>query len=628
MSGLALVLALSVPGQLEYQFDNQRQELTIQVNSVLFEALIAGDTKVSVLPATDQGVQLITLAGLPAAVVPASGRSPLKETIEPGADGEIALELTWKEFQTLREGGELRFRVLNENREAKRFAFWLAKDPSATAPGPITTTVGGAPALIGDGQGGGINRGVNGQTYSGQGNLGQGNAPRYGGGTNSGTGNYSSVPYGRQGNNAGVSDNPSNFERGVGRTVSNAGLNRGNLGQGNLTQGNLGQGNLGQGNLGQGNLGQGNLGQGNLGRGSGQGTANIRNTLADGSVGGGNYVGNATPNGRQGSNPADSRNPNNAGNLQGGRNLGNQAQQLYDQFGRPIVNATTNGVNGFNSGNGNLNAGNLNAGNLTNAGNLNAGNLTNAGNLNAGNLTNAGNNNNGYNNTGNRGFDPGYNGGSPNANLNQAQPGNGGYPLGPNGTPNYSAAPIGAGNSQSNYAPGSTVGSRQNNQSQYTGDPNQRLDSRYFGGQNTADQSFQNRARGRQDIQDNLANGRGAARGEGAIGPSMQAPGKRAESGEPEFRMASLDSDGFRIGDPPTSSNRRSGVTIRKDDQGDGATNDTFEGQDRADTTTLGWIVSLFLIALSSGIFWLLRIYQIRYRGLLREMRETGNLIV
>ncbi|MEO2007310.1 MAG: hypothetical protein ABGX22_01345, partial [Pirellulaceae bacterium] len=93
MSGLALILALSVPS-LEYEFNAQKQELKIQVKDSLISALIGGETLLSVLPVTDQGVQLITVAGVPVAPGTAPVRSSLKQMIELGVKGEIALELS------------------------------------------------------------------------------------------------------------------------------------------------------------------------------------------------------------------------------------------------------------------------------------------------------------------------------------------------------------------------------------------------------------------------------------------------------------------------------------------------------------------------------------------------------
>ncbi|MFP6676404.1 MAG: hypothetical protein VB878_15070 [Pirellulaceae bacterium] len=128
MSGLALILALSVPS-LEYEFNAQKQELKIQVKDSLISALSGGETLLSVLPVTDQGVQLITVAGVPVAPGTAPVRSSLRQMIELGVKGEIALELSADELRFLRRGGELSFKILNEGRRARRFAFWLKQEP-------------------------------------------------------------------------------------------------------------------------------------------------------------------------------------------------------------------------------------------------------------------------------------------------------------------------------------------------------------------------------------------------------------------------------------------------------------------------------------------------------------------
>jgi hypothetical protein len=135
MSGLALILALSVPS-LEYEFNEGRQELTIQVKDSLISALVGGETLVSVLPVSDHGVQLITVAGVPVPEGTAPVISSLKEMIELGANGEIALELSDDELLFLRRGGELHFRILNENRQARRFAFWLKPESAAGSVAP------------------------------------------------------------------------------------------------------------------------------------------------------------------------------------------------------------------------------------------------------------------------------------------------------------------------------------------------------------------------------------------------------------------------------------------------------------------------------------------------------------
>lgn len=613
MSGLALVLALTVPG-LEYDYNKQQQELTIHVKESLYSALIAGETLMSVLPTSDQGVQLITISGNPNGNPP-NQRAPLKQGIELAANGEIALELTAEEFQVLRNGGELRFRVLeNEQGKARRFAFWLAKDalPANVTGGTSGTgNAGNAPPLLNDNSAGNTANNSNVATNVSPGgrysdrvgpSIGRDNsAGRYGGNNPAGnpaaiTGgnvsvtnhpnavNYNTAPYGNQpyahagyGNNVYANNAPVNNA-----PVNNAG---GNVNTGNQHTGTLnGSDNWRAANTVINNNAYPNNGYPNN---AGQPVGNAPNVIrnpnavagnvnvnpAAAATGAGNVnVGNGAGNYAAGNYPAGNANgylaggygantgvpPGNVNNYQAANNpAGVQVgggQPLYDRFGQLV----TNDANAYLQG-------------QAAAGNYAAGNYA----------ANPGGNNNVAN-----AYPPNVTYGTPPAN-------------------NYAA---GAPNA---YAPGS-VG----NAPGYTGyDPNQYLNNQYFGRQDAA---AANNPGG------NVA-ASGAATG---ADPTLKPPAVRDDDGAPEIRTASLDADGIRIGSDSSNGSRRKGVTIRSDDTSHrAATEDAPQPPVPPQDTGLGWIVCLLLIATNAGIFWLFRIYQIRYRGLLREMRETGNLI-
>ena len=654
MSGLALVvLALTVPGQLEYKFDNQRQELTIPVQATLFDALIAGETLTSVLEASDQGVQIIAFAGMPSTRGPSEARPAVKEMIELGTKGEIAVELTAQEFRTLREGGELRFRVLNEDRTARRFTFWLSEDAT-----PIPTVVGGAPPLINDnggnigtagrgnvGRGTGSNVGVGrgnvgvgrgnsgvgrgnagigrGNSGVGSGNVGQGNGGVTTGGvtTGAGVGNYSTAPYPAGGygrntstGNATYNGNPpytaggryqgntNNSTTGsTGVAYNQDGTLAGQAGSDLINSNEMRNTSPNNSTVGQGANGQvvnvrggyNNYGTGGSNAPRGGISADIRNAGDDISRGvrnGGQALdqGRVLINQRQQFYDQYGRPIAAAVTDQGGPGLINQGQQFYDQYGRPIVAAVT-GQGAVGQGAGSIDP-NLSV-------NGQGGQITQPGYP------------NGYGNytppnyeTPNYGNNVGQNIGN-----NVGQPGPN-YGVGPGGVPNYNSPPAGVAGSRPGYTPGSVVATRDSGTYR---DPNYQLDSRYFGGQ-----GYQGNGAG-QGTDGALNNQNGVA------GPSLEAP---------DARTASLDGDNIRIGDTPRNNASRPPVTIRSDetirpdDPADGVANGLDRERSATDTTGLGWVVCMFLIAVSSGIFWLLRIYQIRYRSLLREMRESGNL--
>ncbi|MEO2010989.1 MAG: hypothetical protein ABGX22_20105, partial [Pirellulaceae bacterium] len=141
-------------------------------------------------------VQLITVAGVPVAPGTAPVRSSLKQMIELGVKGEIALELSADELRFLRRGGELSFKVLNEGRRARRFAFWLKQEPplGSVAPPLVRDPPNSASSIS-------SRYGTTAPIVSSVGDVGS--SSRYGStGTatqppaNSTTGAYSATPYG------------------------------------------------------------------------------------------------------------------------------------------------------------------------------------------------------------------------------------------------------------------------------------------------------------------------------------------------------------------------------------------------------------------------------------------------
>jgi hypothetical protein len=635
MSGLAMLLALSVPSSMTYQFDEQRQELTVHVQEDVFSTLIAGEKLLSVLPTTDQGVQLFTVVGPtkpgnPAA--PPPGRASLSEALELGPNGEIALELTRAEMLKLQNGGELRFKVVNEKRVARRFAIWLAPNPTA----PAT-----APPLIRDVNQGGVG------TAGGAGTVGAG--PQYGAGGRPGNGTYADrtgVAITRVGTDVPrYQENP-----GVGSTVNpNAVSGQTGLGYSNVPyNGNqvnaYGAPQYGPANpapisinptppVAQPNPVYATPNYGSQAATTGQvaiGARDAYGNLIAAGQGASQGINNAilSTNGAfQGAGPTVQQ------NLAGGVRVLNdaaaeaeaRARGLVDQLGRPLT-ALANGYAPTDPRAGQYGAAapvQPNYAATQNYGaNPNTAPAPGTGYA-PGSVGASGYGTNGY------GTIPYSGNGYANTASAATNPATPNYSVPNYNQPAYGPQPgivqpgivqpgiVQPGIVQPTYGPQPGIvqpghvqpgqvqpGTAQGGQSYLPTVPNYGTNQSHLTVPNLA--STPSRSGG-------LTYGQQQGQERSAI---ETADSRGANS---QIRTASLRGQGIVLDDVPSG---RSKVTIRED-----AAERTNLDSGPADTTGAGWIACLGLIATNTGIFWLFRIYQIRYRGLLREMRETGNLI-